>query len=136
MIRPSSDWSNSGDSGSLVFSQTPIASGSTIKPVVGLHFAGASTYGVGCKIQNVFHELDLTTLCAGAFSALLDALFDAETEGEVGEEAEARLRRVSGAAALRRAPLTFVGGERSAAQALLDGPFPRCREAPRDYARG
>lgn len=121
VIRPSSDWSNSGDSGSLVFSQTPIASGSTIKPVVGLHFAGASTYGVGCKIQNVFHELDLTTLCAGAFSALLDALFDAETEGEVGEEAEARLRRVSGAAALRRAPLTFVGGERSAARRFSTG---------------
>jgi hypothetical protein len=121
VIEPSDDWSSSGDSGSLVFSQTPIASGSTIKPAVGLHFAGASTYGVGCKIQNVFNELDLTTLCAGAFAAFIDALFDAEKEGQVGENAEAELRGVSRAVALRRAPLSFAGGERAAPKRLTSG---------------
>lgn len=59
---PSSDWSAKGDSGSLVFSQTPISLDSDIKPVVGLHFAGNGTAGVACKIQNVFSALELTTL--------------------------------------------------------------------------
>lgn len=76
VLAPSPDWSAGGDSGSLVFAQTPIEAGSTIKPVVGLHFAGppAGTYGVACKIQNVFAQLDLTTLCAGAFASLFDSL--------------------------------------------------------------
>ena len=43
IVPPSTDWSAGGDSGSLVFSQTPIESGSSIKPVVGLHFAGGGT---------------------------------------------------------------------------------------------
>lgn len=117
---PSSDWSAGGDSGSLVFSQTPIASGSTIKPVVGLHFAGADTYGIGCKIQNVFAQLDLTTLCAGAFGAFLDSLFATETEGEADPEAERRLRTVSRAAA-KRAPLPFAAGERMRFRGLHTG---------------
>ena len=50
-MAPSLDWSAGGDSGSLVFSQTPIDDDSEIKPAVGLHFAGASTYGIVCKIQ-------------------------------------------------------------------------------------
>lgn len=107
-ISPSADWSNSGDSGSLVFSQTPIESGSEIKPVVGLHFAGGGTGGVACKIQNVFNRLDLTTLCAGAFAAFLDALFEAESEGEVGTEAEMRLRTIS-ALATGRVPVPLTG---------------------------
>ena len=61
-IPPSSDWSERGDSGSLVFSQTPISPDSDIKPVVGLHFAGTGTKGLACKIQNVFSALNLTTL--------------------------------------------------------------------------
>ncbi|MGI9551195.1 MAG: hypothetical protein ACR2MT_08355 [Aurantibacter sp.] len=83
---PSTDWSAGGDSGSLVFSQTPIEAGSEIKPVVGLHFAGASTYGIGCHIQNVFSRLDLTTLCSGAFSSFLDSLFGREEELELEDE--------------------------------------------------
>lgn len=116
-ISPSADWSDSGDSGSLVFSQTPISSGSEIKPVVGLHFAGGGTGGVACKIQNVFSALNLTTLCAGAFEAFLDALFDAETEGEVSTEAETRLRTISALAAHRvPSPLTgFTRRERAMA---------------------
>lgn len=73
-VSPSSDWSEGGDSGSILFSQTPISDGSTIKPAVGLHFAGGGIYGVACKIQNVFEALDLTTLCAGAFASFLDSL--------------------------------------------------------------
>jgi hypothetical protein len=116
VVEPSDDWSAGGDSGSLVFSQTPISSGSSIKPVVGLHFAGASTYGVGCKIQNVFDQLDLTTLCAGAFAAFLDSLFEAEAVGEVSKEAEARLGLVSSLAARAKislAPPSFVRRERN-----------------------
>lgn len=79
-VDPSDDWSDSGDSGSLVFSTTP-ATGDK-KPAVGLHFAGSGTAGVACKIQNVFSALDLTTICAGFFSALLDGLFESEDEAE------------------------------------------------------
>lgn len=116
IVPPSADWSAGGDSGSLVFSQTPISGDSDIKPVVGLHFAGGGTHGIECKIQNVFDRLDLTTLCAGAFSAFLDALFEAETEGGVSEEVEARLRVLSSLAARaprRIIPPPFVKKDRS-----------------------
>ncbi len=79
---PSSDWSSGGDSGSLIFSQQVIDPDSEIKPVVGLHFAGGGTTGVGCRIQNVFSELNLTTLCSGAFASFLDGLFDSEVTSE------------------------------------------------------
>jgi hypothetical protein len=115
IVPPSTDWSAGGDSGSLVFAQAPIEPDSEIKPVVGLHFAGGGTHGIECKIQNVFDRLNLTTLCAGAFSAFLDALFEAETEGEVSESAEARLRTISALAAgasIRSLPPSFVRKER------------------------
>ncbi|MDX2505600.1 MAG: hypothetical protein QNL62_14135 [Gammaproteobacteria bacterium] len=97
VVSPSIDWSKGGDSGSLVFSQTPIEPGSEIKPAVGLHFAGGigATYGIECKIQNVFQKLDLTTLCSGAFAAFIEALFDAEEEGVVSEAAQGRLLGLS-----------------------------------------
>jgi hypothetical protein len=62
-----------GDSGALVFTPDP---SSVIDPVIGLHFAGADngSYGVACKIQNVFAELDVDVLCSGGFAAFLDAL--------------------------------------------------------------
>jgi hypothetical protein len=101
IVAPTVDWSAGGDSGSLVFSQTAISGDSGIKPVVGLHFAGpqVGTYGVACKIQNVFAQLQLTTLCAGAFEAFLDALFETETIGEVSEASAQRLRGLAAMAA-------------------------------------
>jgi hypothetical protein len=107
VVDPSPDWSAGGDSGSLVFSQTPIAEGSSIKPVVGLHFGGpqGGTYGIVCKIQNVFAQLDLTTLCAGAFAAFLESLFEVETGGDL-DETEARLRTVAAMGA--RGPISFA----------------------------
>jgi hypothetical protein len=111
-VAPTTDWSAGGDSGSLVFSQTPIPDTDGIKPVVGLHFAGGGTHGIECKIQTVFNRLDLTTLCDGACAAFSESLFGAEMEGEVSEEAEARLRTVS-ALATRIGPLAFVRKERS-----------------------
>jgi hypothetical protein len=62
-----------GDSGSLVFTPDP---DSVIEPVIGLHFAGGDdgSYGVACKIQNVFAELGVDVLCSGGFAAFLDAL--------------------------------------------------------------
>jgi hypothetical protein len=112
---PSGDWSGSGDSGSLVFSRDPIDPESEIKPAVGLHFAGAGSYGIACRIENVFTALDLTTLSAGAFSAFVEALFEAESAGEVSPETEGELRTVSALAARRpplAAPLPFARLER------------------------
>lgn len=102
-VSPSSDWSDSGDSGSLVFSQTPTTEGGTIKPVVGLHFAGGGIYGVACKIQNVFDELDLNTLCAGALSAFLDNL--GRSEALIAEEALSS-SQADEAVSLTRSPVT------------------------------
>ncbi|MCG8466777.1 MAG: hypothetical protein MJB57_01010 [Gemmatimonadetes bacterium] len=99
---PSNDWSAGGDSGSLVFSQTADAGG--VKPVVGLHFAGAGTRGIACKIHNVFSALNLTTLSTGAFSTFLDGIFEAETTGAVTLDTEDRLRAVS---ALATQPLRW-----------------------------
>ena len=71
--QPGTAVSMSGDSGALLFTRDP---DSVINPAVGLHFAGADngSYGVACKIQNVFTELDVDVLCAGGFAAFLDAL--------------------------------------------------------------
>lgn len=99
VAEPSADWSAGGDSGSLVFSRSTIDADSDIKPVVGLHFAGSGTSGIECKIQNVFTRLDLTTLCAGAFAAFIEALFETETAGELSEATEMRLRELSALAA-------------------------------------
>jgi hypothetical protein len=109
-IDPSDDWSNSGDSGSAVFSQTIVTG--TIKPVVGLHFAGGGANGVACKIGSVFNELDLTTLCAGLFAAVFEAMFDDEAESEAEGE---RLGAIAGRLArprLTRRDLSFVARER------------------------
>lgn len=81
-ISPSSDWSAGGDSGSIVFGQEPTTEGGTLKPAVGLHFAGGGIYGVACKIGNVFSALDLTNLCSGAFANFLDSLNETEAEFE------------------------------------------------------
>ena len=71
--RPGTAVSMDGDSGALLFTRDP---DSVINPAVGLHFGGAEngSYGVACKIQNVFAELDVDVLCAGGFAAFLDAL--------------------------------------------------------------
>jgi hypothetical protein len=115
---PSPDWSDGGDSGSLVFSRTPAIEDSDIKPVVGLHFAGGGTHGIECKIQNVFNQLQLTTLCAGSFETISDSLF--ETGSEALED-EPRLERLAELAALRAtrfSPITLARKERDRRDAL------------------
>lgn len=108
-ISPSSDWSAGGDSGSLVFRQEPTTEGGSVKPVVGLHFAGGGIYGVACKIQNVFEQLDLTNLCSGAFANFLDSLGESEIEVETEPEPQPAFAfdapPLRPAAALRRAAL-------------------------------
>ncbi len=104
-ISPSPDWSAGGDSGSLVFSRMTIED-SEVKPVIGLHFAGASTHGIECKIQNVFSALNLTTLCSGAFAVFLDSLFDAEVTGELTQASELSLEGLGNTAARR--PLGMI----------------------------
>jgi hypothetical protein len=115
VVDPSPDWSAGGDSGSLVFSRAPIAEGTAIKPVVGLHLGGphGGSYGIACKIQNVFAQLDLTTLCAGALTAFLEQLFEVGPVEDL-DEGEARRRTVAGGARLPvpLAPPPFVPRER------------------------
>lgn len=111
---PTTDWSGPGDSGSVVFGREADPE-TGIKPAVALHFAGASNFGIACTIANVFQALDLETLSTGAFATFLDGLFEAETEGEVSEESEARLRGISALAASRlprAAPPSFAARER------------------------
>lgn len=105
-VSPSTAFVDDGDSGSLIFSQTPIMEESEIKPVVGLVFAKGGVYGAGCKIQNVFSALNLTTLCAGAFAGFLDSLAE---ESSVEEEPA-----VAGGIeiATRRGPAPFAARER------------------------
>jgi hypothetical protein len=109
---PSPDWSDGGDSGSLVFSRTPIMEDSDIKPVVGLHFAGAGTHGIECKIQNVFNQLHLTTLCAGSFEAITDSLFETESEALEEEPRLASLAELASLRATRFSPLALARRER------------------------
>lgn len=90
-VDPTDDWSAGGDSGSLVFSQTPTSGG--YKPAVGLHWGGSGVNGTASKIQNVFSALDLTTICAGLFSSFLDNLFETEAESEAPLPVTSRARR-------------------------------------------
>lgn len=108
-IAPSADWSAGGDSGSIVFRQEPTTEGGTIKPAVGLHFAGGGIYGVACKIDNVFNALDLDNLCSGAFANFLDSLNESESEFE-GSLSMASGATLASAADLQRVrALTDVG---------------------------
>lgn len=111
-VHPSVIWSDSGDSGSLVFSQTPIPDAGTIKPVVGLHFAGNGVQGIACKIQTVFDRLDLTTLCDGAYPSVAESLFETGTESEEAEEYLRTGSALASRTATRFSPLTFVRKER------------------------
>lgn len=97
-IDPSDDWSAGGDSGSLVFRQEP--SSGEIKPAVGLHWGGSGANGVACRLENVFSALDLTTICAGLFAALIDGLSETEAEGEAEPATERRIRTLSALAPL------------------------------------
>lgn len=72
----------SGDSGSIVFTPDP---DSVLNPAVGLLAWGADngSYGVACKIQNVFQELQVDVLCSGGYAAFLDALAEDGQDPEV-----------------------------------------------------
>ena len=136
---PTTDWSGGGDSGSLVFSQEVIDNDAGIKPVVGLHFAGAGNFGIACKIENVFSALDLKTLCAGVFAAFFDGLFEAESTGEVSHESEAGLRAIAALAARRVPRLSapcFVRRERRTAGSLFRGISRELHDRVATTARG
>ena len=115
---PSADWSDGGDSGSLVFSRTPAIEDSDIKPVVGLHFAGGGTHGIECKIQNVFNQLQLTTLCAGSFETISDSLFETGSETLENETRLATLAELASLRTRRFSPLTLARKERDRLSAL------------------
>lgn len=65
-----------GDSGSLIVERTN-SSGSSWKRVVGLLWGGNPKEGTADahQIEDVFADLNLETLCAGAFEEFLDDLF-------------------------------------------------------------
>ena len=74
-----------GDSGSLIVERTH-PSGSSWKRVVGLLWGGDPLVG-NCyahEIEDVFEDLDLTTVCAGVLEQISDDLF-AESYAEAGE---------------------------------------------------
>jgi hypothetical protein len=68
----SADWSDTGDSGALVFDDEVYESG--LRAVIGLHLAGRldrEAHGFALRIGEVFQALQLTTLPDGLLTALL-----------------------------------------------------------------
>lgn len=77
-----SDFSNPGDSGSLYVERTH-PQGHNWKRVVGIHWGGSDNDGIGHPIRAVFNDLNLTTLCDGIITSIIEALFEAEAEPRV-----------------------------------------------------
>lgn len=75
-----------GDSGSLIVERTH-PSGSDWKRVVGLLWGGDPSVGnaYAHQLPDVFADLNLTTVCAGAFEEVLDGLFGT-SYSEFGEQ--------------------------------------------------
>ncbi len=65
-----------GDSGSLIVERTH-PDGANWKRVVGLLWGGDPSLGnaYGHQIEDVFADLDLTTVCAGLIAQLIDSIF-------------------------------------------------------------
>jgi hypothetical protein len=74
-----SDFSNPGDSGSLYVERTH-PEGRRWKRVVGIHWGGSGNDGVGHPIRAVFNDLNLTTLCDGIITSIIESIFEAEAE--------------------------------------------------------
>jgi hypothetical protein len=73
------DFSMGGDSGSL-YLERDHPDGASWRRVVGIHWGGSGDDGVGHPIRAVCEDLDLTTVCAGLFAQLLEAMFGREEE--------------------------------------------------------
>ncbi len=72
-------FSGDGDSGSVVFSQTPFPVMEGMEntyPAVGLVSAIVSngTFTAACSMETVFSVLDVNTLCSGAIAQLIDSI--------------------------------------------------------------
>lgn len=80
------DFSMGGDSGSL-YLERDHPDERPWRRIVGIHWGGSGNDGVGHPIQAVVNDLDLTTVCDGVFSSLIDALFgrDDDLEGTARE---------------------------------------------------
>ncbi len=74
-----SNFSEGGDSGSLYVERSH-PEGRSWKRVVGIHWGGSGDDGVGHPIRAVFQDLQVTTVCAGLFEALLEAVFGGRSE--------------------------------------------------------
>ena len=86
------DFSDSGDSGSLYVERTH-PEGQSWKRVVGIHWGGSGDDGIGHPIRSVFDDLNLTTLCDGIITNLIEALFGPERESERPRQAHKGLAR-------------------------------------------
>ncbi len=79
---PPNEFANHGDSGSLIVERTN-PSGASWKRVIGLLWGGVPSEGnaYAHQIQDVFANLNLTTLCGPLLEAFLDSLFAPSFEG-------------------------------------------------------
>jgi hypothetical protein len=76
-----SNFSEPGDSGALYVERTH-PSGSSWKRVIGIHWGGSGDDGVGHPIRAVFSDVDVTTLCTGLVSSLLEGASEREVESK------------------------------------------------------
>lgn len=91
------DFSMGGDSGSL-YLERDHPEGASWRRVVGIHWGGSGNDGVGHPIRAVLDDLDLTTVCSGLFTQLIDRLFGRD------EEADERIRQLP----RRKRPASFA----------------------------
>ncbi len=75
------DFSMGGDSGSL-YLERDHPDGREWRRVVGIHWGGSGNDGVGHPIQAVANDLDLTTVCDGVVSQVIDSIFGRDEESE------------------------------------------------------
>jgi hypothetical protein len=75
------DFSQGGDSGSL-YVEKEHPEGYNWKRVVGIHWGGppGGFEGVGHPIREVFNDLNISIVCGGVISSLIDSIFSSEKE--------------------------------------------------------
>lgn len=129
------DFSMGGDSGSL-YLERDHPDGEEWRRAVGIHWGGSGDDGVGHPLRAVCDDLDLTTVCDGVLSQLIESLFGRDSEPG-REEAEWKLAVSSSRPVRDHGPV----GPRGVGPLVGGLPFPvrlpwrRRRHRPRSFAR-